>query len=243
MPISTAIHNGARFPWISPAGTLTRGHDLFGHIVDGGYFDAAGVETIRELAAAVDRINGDDDIRFVFVLIGYNGLTEPAQPPDANIDQTEKAIAPALPGHAPPPPEQARTRVVLNEVLAPLRAMLQSRAAHGAHLMRELKLVGAEHAAGQDDPFTPSAPSTQDRADYVPIMLCDEYHEGVRTLEVPMNWTLSTRTRDYIHAATGFGDRPGCGCESPSGYCTRDAIQQVADLVRSPAAVSPRGAP
>jgi hypothetical protein len=44
--LSTAILNGARFPYISPAGTLTRGQ----HVVDGGYFDAAGVETIRQLA-------------------------------------------------------------------------------------------------------------------------------------------------------------------------------------------------
>src|SRR6202012_3517682 len=46
---STAIHNGARFPWISPAGRLADG----GRILDGGSFAPAGVETVRELARKI----------------------------------------------------------------------------------------------------------------------------------------------------------------------------------------------
>ena len=42
---STAIHNGARFPLVSPSGGLA-GH---GHVIDGGYFDNSGAELIRQM--------------------------------------------------------------------------------------------------------------------------------------------------------------------------------------------------
>lgn len=45
---STAILDGARFPWISPAGRLDGGAGVQ-HIVDGGYFDGSGVLTARAL--------------------------------------------------------------------------------------------------------------------------------------------------------------------------------------------------
>ena len=81
--ISTAIHNGARFPWISPAGTLTRQGSGQGHILDGGYFDAAGVATLAELAQAIAALPGRIP-SFVFISfscsIGYDGATEDSRP-------------------------------------------------------------------------------------------------------------------------------------------------------------------
>lgn len=83
VPISTAIHNGARFPYVSPAGTLTVGprgdKPAQGHIIDGGYFDAVGTEAVRELAGAIARgpaRRNKDKLRFVFVVIEYGGPTE-----------------------------------------------------------------------------------------------------------------------------------------------------------------------
>jgi hypothetical protein len=46
---STAILNGARFPVVSPAGTL-QGSKPHGRIVDGGYFEDGGLETMLDLA-------------------------------------------------------------------------------------------------------------------------------------------------------------------------------------------------
>jgi len=90
---STAILNGARFPWISPAGTFSnRRCDLAGkdapiiadHILDGGYFDNAGAETLREMVRAIRSLpNGagaPDKLGIVFVLIAYTDH-DPAQPP------------------------------------------------------------------------------------------------------------------------------------------------------------------
>lgn len=67
---STAIHNSARFPIVSPAGTIRRGPEaatpgaagsgnsaaaepdagVSAHIVDGGYFENGGIETLLDLA-------------------------------------------------------------------------------------------------------------------------------------------------------------------------------------------------
>jgi hypothetical protein len=51
MRLSTAIHNSARFTYVSPAGTLEGGI----HVVDGGYFDNSGATTTMELIYAVRR--------------------------------------------------------------------------------------------------------------------------------------------------------------------------------------------
>jgi hypothetical protein len=48
---STAVHNSARFPIISPAGTIVDKDGLsYGHVVDGGYFENGGLETLVDLA-------------------------------------------------------------------------------------------------------------------------------------------------------------------------------------------------
>lgn len=58
--LSTAVLNTARFPYISPAGTLHDAHDLDeGHIVDGGYFENFGARTASEILAAVLKVYGE----------------------------------------------------------------------------------------------------------------------------------------------------------------------------------------
>lgn len=54
--LHTAVHNGARFTYVSPAGTLERedGSDT-GQIVDGGYFENYGAETVIDLLRTLYR--------------------------------------------------------------------------------------------------------------------------------------------------------------------------------------------
>jgi hypothetical protein len=119
--LSTAILNGARFPYISPAGTLPNGQ----HIVDGGYFDAAGVEAVRELARSmfapgtgVLGTGGAGPTRFrpIFLLILNGGL------PDAG-----------------PAPERPHRNVFAQDMLGPLRGLYHSRSAHGDRLLKTLQ--------------------------------------------------------------------------------------------------------
>ena len=70
IPISTAIHNSARFPYIDAAGTLvTARRAMTDRIVDGGYFENFGASTIYDLLAALNRIKGDRPVKFFVVQI------------------------------------------------------------------------------------------------------------------------------------------------------------------------------
>jgi hypothetical protein len=60
--LATAAHASARFPYVSPAGRLPRGH-----VVDGGYFENSGAATALDLLAALDRFT---DLDVVVVVIG-----------------------------------------------------------------------------------------------------------------------------------------------------------------------------
>ncbi|HEY8578346.1 MAG TPA: patatin-like phospholipase family protein, partial [Beijerinckiaceae bacterium] len=53
---STAVHNSARFPIVSPAGRITGHLGTKGHVVDGGYFENGGLETVYDIARAIRRI-------------------------------------------------------------------------------------------------------------------------------------------------------------------------------------------
>ncbi len=57
--VSTAALNSARFPYVSPAGTLLRNDKRIGHIVDGGYFENFGAVTALEALLAARRALGE----------------------------------------------------------------------------------------------------------------------------------------------------------------------------------------
>ncbi len=110
--LSTAITNGARFYYISPAGTiLSPAGANRGHIIDGGYFDASGVETARQIAQYVqNQLGGADHLRVVFLLLS-NGAA----------------------AHAPVRPAR-----IAADVLAPLLGLYDSRPALANHMDRRL---------------------------------------------------------------------------------------------------------
>jgi hypothetical protein len=134
--ISTAIHNGARFPWISPAGTLTAEDGAHGHILDGGYFDAAGVAALGELAEAIAALpeRKQDKLHFIFVFIGYDGATEesrpPGQQPEPGYLPTGGTLAAAPPASTASAPDQQRSTTRQRDK-APLNGLFASRTAHG----------------------------------------------------------------------------------------------------------------
>lgn len=182
--ISTAIHNGARFPWISPAGTLTGDGHAQGHVIDGGYFDAVGVEAIRELAQAIhDGPGRGDDIRFVFVVVAYGGpgASGPAAPPAWSLEPTPPPTT--GPPSAAPRTDPIAAKWSLNEILAPLRGFFSSRAGHGEHMARELI------ATARSDDLGPASV-------YASVLLCepDQFRN-------PMDWALSKRAQNHMRRA------------------------------------------
>jgi hypothetical protein len=68
IPISTAIHNSARFPYLDAAGTLNLPDvGMTDRIVDGGYFENFGAGSIYDLLTALNRIKKGRSVKF-FVL-------------------------------------------------------------------------------------------------------------------------------------------------------------------------------
>jgi hypothetical protein len=141
--LSTAILNGARFPYISPAGTLEDG--VGQHIVDGGYFDAAGVEAARQLAAGLfgaSRPAGARRLRLkpVYLLL-LNG-DPPASAKNAPSSEAPKA------------------NTFAQDLWGPLRGLYHARGAHGERLVASLD---------EAPPVSWDAPSA--KADTAPVVI------------------------------------------------------------------------
>lgn len=192
VPASTAIHNGARFPWVSPAGHMSRG----GHIVDGGYYDPAGFETVRQLARAIKGGPGaNDPIVFIVVRVGYSAAFQKPKPivmTQTDAKASGKAVVP--PSVQPPggvqtdaDPRKTESRF-LNEELAPITAMFASRDGHGDHMGKTIQ---------RDLPPSEGAPLN---GQYVEVLL-DDTHDTIR---LPMDWALSNRAQGFMRSRVGF---------------------------------------
>lgn len=85
IPLSTAAHMSARFPYISPAGRMPRVDcKLRGHVVDGGYFENSGATTVLDVLATLNgmtKVSSETAIKLidrmqVVVLLIKNSLPE-----------------------------------------------------------------------------------------------------------------------------------------------------------------------
>ncbi len=121
MDLATAIHTSARFSYISPAGTVSGcrqdkrmvacvdGGERFdwGRVIDGGYFENSGVETVRDLLFAMRPVLAEWAARgflvdpAVIVISNSPGALAPSGKQDpalARLDQTflSELVAPPL---------------------------------------------------------------------------------------------------------------------------------------------------
>jgi hypothetical protein len=201
---STAILNGARFPWISPGGTFSAAHcgavdKQTDHILDGGYFDGAGAETLRETVRALHAIRAQsgetDPLDIVFLLIGYHD-------PDASKP------TPAL---------------AINDVFAPLFGLFASMSAHESHLAREMKLVGQSKIEAAD----PYVSRLTGEHLYAALVLCKgPIVAGGPDYDPPMDWTLSGEAKRYIENSV-IATEPACNAAENA-----KAIGAVVDRLR-----------
>ncbi|TBD09820.1 hypothetical protein [Rhizobium ruizarguesonis] len=184
--LSTAILNGARFPYVSPGGTIeepkTPQKIAAIHIVDGGYFDAAGVEAVRELAESMlgpGGIAANDNIQPIFLLITNDGINPPFEPdtggqvarPSLPIGCRGKAVKSGCPG-------QKGASSIAPDLVGPLVGLYRSRSAHGERL-KALLYRAPPRRAGSN---VPSAVLSVDLCEYA----------------VPMNWALSENARRMV---------------------------------------------
>lgn len=107
--LATAIHNSARFLYISPAGRAVDARGRVQRVVDGGYFENFGATTARQITEAI-AAHCSDCARRVVVIAITNG---------------------ELGGEA--------SDRFANELLAPIRTLLRTRSARGSLSLAELK--------------------------------------------------------------------------------------------------------
>ncbi len=201
---STAILNGARFPWISPGGTFAAERcgtsaKQTDHILDGGYFDGAGAETLREMVRALHAIRAQasdsDPLDIVFVLIGYR---------DPAASQPTPALA-------------------VNDVFAPLFGLFASMSAHESHLAREMKLVGQPKLQAAD----PYVSRMSGDHPYAALVLCKgPIVAGGPDYDPPLDWTLSGEAKRYIEDSV-IATTPACNAAANA-----ETIEAIVDRVK-----------
>ena len=198
--VSTTAHNSARFTYVSPAGTVLRNpggypQSTYGcqpgerceHVVDGGYFDNSGAVTAAEIVNVIRRA----------------------------AVQNKVAIAPyvLVIRYTPKNPPRAQPERWANEVLSPVRALLNTRGSR------------AVLAVGQLTPITEAPVVSFDLVQYP------------NTVPMPLGWLLSLHTRGAIDAEMGQGTKEtGKAMKSVA-----DLLQQTAknDLTQQNAAAAP----
>lgn len=127
--LSTAVHNSARFTYVSPAGTVQppQQKEAWGHLVDGGYFENSGATTAYDILTA---INDKGNVKKVFkpVVIVITNDPKVKEPCDMtkNIENH-----PSNKGCTP--------RKFMNELYSPIATMIQTRNARGSYARAEVK--------------------------------------------------------------------------------------------------------
>lgn len=115
---STAALNSARFSYVSPAGTFG---DSTGHVIDGGYFENYGANTLTNLIDWLSR-HKDKPLANGLIVIGISN--------DSTIPLEQYDVS-AVPATKP-------ANKVMNEVLAPIIGLASTRGGHGMMAYKEM---------------------------------------------------------------------------------------------------------
>jgi predicted acylesterase/phospholipase RssA len=124
--LSTAAHNSARFPFVSPPGNIrNQEHYVVDRVVDGGYMENFGVLAAFELAQAVHAVRPE---LTPFVLVISNDPEEPV----TDDPETDKPIP------MEPSPDKAGATGYLTDVFSLFAAVSNTRDARGSLAVAQL---------------------------------------------------------------------------------------------------------
>ena len=173
--VSTAVNNSARFPYVTPAGTLQKDGKATAHIVDGGYFENFGAGTAAELLRAA-RDHFKDGFRPIIIQIS------------SDPDLTEDRLPVCDEGRGGDPPPQAKSTT---EYGAPLDAFFATREARGIFAVKQLcRLMGATTGEQAKFFFHFRIPNRNDRR-------CEGDHMENGT-DPGLGWTMSGKSFERI---------------------------------------------
>jgi hypothetical protein len=173
--LSTAVGLSARFPWLTPAGSLTTDCREFSkrrksRLVDGGYLDNSGVETALDVIASIEdglarndgRVDGKDGPRIELHLIV---LTTSEVPERAGYG--------------------------LGDALEPIRALLST---------REVRTpIAVSRAEGRLAALRPAPDKVAERQ--LHRLHVARFHNPI--YQMPLGWRISKASRDIIDLQNG----------------------------------------
>ena len=198
--MKTAVLNSARFTYVSPAGELIRhanGSTIDeGHVLDGGYFENYGATTSSQAAqAALRELDGSGvSVMPIFIQISSDPdladeddpmMQTCADPSGGNqIHATNGRKAPSGEG-----------RLWANEILAPIRGLMNTREARGILAMKSLACLAAGLHEGNDSYKHIS------KAIFVHFRMCAQPGQP----SPPLGWIMSAEARDRIERQLSKG--------------------------------------
>jgi hypothetical protein len=201
MRLSTAVHNSARFAFVSPAGTIAPGF----HIVDGGYFENSGATAAVELVQAIEKkgklpiviyISNSPTCRQKKKTEGQGGISNSPTCPQKTEDQSGISSSMKFMG-------SAKTRYLF-ETLTPLWAIINARSGRGSFAVNWLQLYL--------EPETEESPKR---------FFTFGLEEGL--VEFPLGWTLSKGTWEEMdRQLEEYFSSPECKPSDPAALPVKD---------------------
>lgn len=224
IPLSTAVHNSARFSYVSPAGTMMEPvlnnepcrqrlaevvgepdkkvlmkkikdsmmgegvtHQVWGHVVDGGYFENSGNTTAYDILSSIESAfkGGEDEglvcgpednpkLQFKCIPVVITLINDPALSA-ASRDEPEDS-ADAHEGHLPQKAGHPAPDRWMTETLSPLKTLFQTRDGRGSYARDSTRKYVENRLGGLSLEFS----------------LHDE--KGA----LPLSWVLSELVKDNI---------------------------------------------
>lgn len=190
IPLSATAGMSARFTYLSPAGRIPAGKqsNVLGHVVDGGYFENSGAVTAAELVMLIKRVSKARNwsLEPVVILIDYQDCSPKHRECSENEpNQMVKGCPPDSYGpfwYQGPngPPTGFNAEKWANEVLSPVRALLNTRGARGEQAVGDVR---------------------NDRlpVDGKPTLL--EFRLVQTNVPIPLGWVLSYQARNVMDGA------------------------------------------
>ncbi|MCU1305618.1 MAG: hypothetical protein JWN45_313 [Acidobacteriaceae bacterium] len=246
LPLSTAVALSARFPLVTPAGSITM-NGRKRRYVDGGYFENSGTATLVELLTLLQSLRAaksemlDDDSSdidrraakfrtFVLVISANTCLDEPDRD---GAQRCEEGDLGAAEGHG------------FGETLSPIRTLLNTRSARAGISRRQLEwYIGALKQTSAEQ-ARPDRGETAARIGDNSVVEIAEFQLRRRDVRLPLSWLLSKSAREDIKAqvAETRADRLGALTEktnlqpdNPSNKKAFEAVVRVLNSNKAPKA-------
>jgi hypothetical protein len=176
--LTTAAHNSARFPFISPPGEIYGAdNQVVDRLVDGGYFENFGAQTATELAEAIIAI---DPKLEPFILVLSN---DPTVPQAENLDQGEVKKDPDV-------TERAGEGAWVTDLTGPLKAFMHTRNARGILAVETMPSALAR--------------AHETSCNVVQLRVWYERTSSLEARAISMSWWLSRPVQLYLHEQANF---------------------------------------